>query len=310
MILRSHARAAAIIVKTMRRHGWRRSVDPLTRAPPVAPVFRRVLEDGTVQFFGAHALARRVLMHPRYLHDAEIARLGRVLQRHTLLQEARAPPVNAVDPITLEAPDEPVFRHTAAHGAVTCFDSTQLAQYLRASGRFVNPLNSAPFTLEEVQCLGELAGDLTLAQEMQAIAARNAAERDRAAVIQWMQQEVCASMQALLAEGEAPPAAAAEGGGGWGPRLTMTRIVQVHVRELYSRLEELETASRDAAQETMQHLHSSMIYQHLEQALHAPWVHELADIALQIWAQDAHIEDALLDFMRAANLMYMTLLLT
>lgn len=73
-----------------------------------------------------------------------------------LRQVVRMRPVNEVDPITLEPPTPPVFKHFNSTGKLNAFDARNLAAYFRATGNFIHPVTREPFTRIDVLRLQNL----------------------------------------------------------------------------------------------------------------------------------------------------------
>jgi hypothetical protein len=65
---------------------------------------------------------------------------------------------NKVDPITLEAPEAPVFKHVSEDGFVTAFDARNLAEYFRATGNFIHPTTRVPLNDVELRRLDKVLG--------------------------------------------------------------------------------------------------------------------------------------------------------
>lgn len=73
-----------------------------------------------------------------------------------MVRQIRLKPVNDVDPITLEPPTPPVFKHINSTGKLNAFDARTLATYLRTSGNFIHPVTREPFTRLDVLRLQNL----------------------------------------------------------------------------------------------------------------------------------------------------------
>lgn len=63
---------------------------------------------------------------------------------------------NDVDPITLDIPQEPVFRQVSEYGVVTGFDGQVLSNYLLATGNLAHPVTRTPFNSCELLRLDNL----------------------------------------------------------------------------------------------------------------------------------------------------------
>ena len=63
---------------------------------------------------------------------------------------------NKVDPITLEPPELPVFKHITEDRFVTAFDAQTLADYFRTTGNFIHPTTRVPFNDIEVRRLDKV----------------------------------------------------------------------------------------------------------------------------------------------------------
>lgn len=89
----------------------------------------------------------------------------------------RLRPVNDVDPITLEPPTPPVFKHFNSAGKLNAFDARNLAEYFRVSGNFIHPVTREPFTRVDVMRLQNLLPpeERTLLQQMPQLAAQREA---------------------------------------------------------------------------------------------------------------------------------------
>lgn len=299
-IRRSQTRAGMVVLRWWRKH-WRGSAtapDLITGAPPHPPLFAYVHDNGRVTCYGAQTLATRVLMFPEFIRTADVLRLGRLVQKN-LLAAIRTPPANAVDPITLEPPAAPVFRHTADNGIVTCFDALELCAYFRSEGKFLNPLTGTPFRAEEVSCVGYIAGDPQLVVDMHALEAAHAAERDRQAVVQWMQSEVGAAVENLLAERTNVTVSFA----------SITRVFggvrYEHVPAIYNRIAEvLAVTTEEDALDTLNHLLTTTLTPEVAAESDAPWLFELARLALHAWMDNYTRLGAMEDFVAGATQIY------
>jgi hypothetical protein len=73
-----------------------------------------------------------------------------------LASRVRLVPKNKVDPITLEPPVPPIFKHVSDEGYVTAFDAATLANYFRATGNFVHPTTRQSFNRVEIRRLDKV----------------------------------------------------------------------------------------------------------------------------------------------------------
>jgi hypothetical protein len=89
---------------------------------------------------------------------------------------------NRVDPITLEPPEPPVFKHVSEERFVTAFDATNLAEYFRATGNFTHPASRVPFNNIELRRLDKLLKDSNLTAQRQELE-----ERRGRSNAQWME---------------------------------------------------------------------------------------------------------------------------
>lgn len=114
------------------------------------------------------------------VHSVTTATLNKfyALQRiqKWLVKRIRLKPVNDVDPITLEPPTPPVFKHFNTTGKLNAFDARTLAHYFRSTGNFIHPVTREPFTRVDVLRLQNLLppDERNLLQQMPALEA----ERD------------------------------------------------------------------------------------------------------------------------------------
>ena len=305
-IRRSQTRAGMVILHWWRKH-WRGSAtapDLITGAPPHPPLFAYVHDNGLVKCFGAQALANRVLMFPEFIRRADVLRLGRLVKKD-ILAAIQTPPANAVDPITLEPPAAPVFRHTAENGIVTHFDALNLCAYFRSEGKFLNPLTGTPFHAEEVACVGYLAGDPQLCVDMHALEVVHAAERDRQAVVQWMQSEVGAAVENVLAE-RANVTVSFDS-----ITRIFSRVRYEHVPAIYNRIAEVLAVTTDEdAVDTLNQLLTTTLTPEVAAESEAPWLFELCRCALQAWMDNYSRLEAMQDFLASAAQIYYLLSLS
>lgn len=123
---------------------------------------------------------RAKVAKPLNAKEQALATVKRWLQR-----TIRMRPVNQVDPITLEPPTPPVFKHFNTTGKLNAFDAQNLAAYFRATGNFVHPVTREPFTRVDVLRLQNLLppSERTLLEQMPNLAAqRDASLLDEAEI--------------------------------------------------------------------------------------------------------------------------------
>jgi hypothetical protein len=257
-------------------------LDAHTGAPAEPPVFTRVLSDGSgAQAFGAQRLAAVVeRTHPELLplNGVELRRLGKAAGVPGLRERVGVALSNASDPITLdEPPQAPVFRHTCPNGLVMGFDARALCAYMRASGSFTNPVNTAEtFSPLDVWCIGELARDPALVRDVQALKTQKLEADERRSVLEFLERDAAATMQRLLDE-----ATSVDGGGA---PAVLRRILELRAPDVYECLSQVSLSfSAAQAREVCSRLADQARAAEREPYAHYPWVYQVAHDVLRGW---------------------------
>ena len=273
--------ASRVLGKWWQTRRRRRPLDSHTGAAAEPPVFTRVLDDGVVQAFGARRLAAVVeRTHPELvpLNSVELRRLGRLAGVPLLRERVGAALSNASDPITLDEPPEaPVFRHACPNGLVMGFDARALCAYMRASGSFTNPVNTAEtFSALDVWCIGELARDRALARDVEALKTQKLEADERRSVLEFLERDAAAAMQRVLDEATAVDAG--------GARAVLRRILEVRAPDVYECLAQVRLSSSAAqAREVCSRLADQATAAERDPYAHYPWVFQVAHDVLRGW---------------------------
>lgn len=142
---------------------------------------------------------RRLQLHPSH----------RAAGRRILLwyrQRTRLRPMNQEDPITLEPPSPPVYKHIDSNGSVTAFDATCLAAYFECSGNFVHPTSRQPFYRADVwrleRVLGRGLGSSRLLSEFEALKVRRMMMLRRDCMMEWLTSEVTLVAEEMIDEAD------------------------------------------------------------------------------------------------------------